>query len=370
MLYNMTSNLYFCNPLAQFNSHKQEISEAITRVCNSGYYVLGPEVDAFETEFAAYHAIGYCVGVGSGTDALSLTLKAFDVGQGDEVITVSHTALATAAAIVSTGATPVLVDIEEDYFTMDPLKIEAAVTQKTKAIMPVHLYGQPCDMAPIMTIAAKYNLRVIEDCAQAHGATYQGRKVGTIGDAGCFSFYPTKNLGAIGDGGGVISNNKQVCERLKRLRQYGWDSNRVSQEPSTVSRLDELQAAILRVKLRHLDTDNEKRRNTAQYYRYLLDGSDIFLPQERPNCHHVYHLYVVRSSTRNRFNNELAKCGIQAGIHYSDSVHRHPGYAKKVEVKFNQLRVTEKIVHEILSLPIYPELDKNMLDGLKEFLHV
>ncbi len=359
----MLEKIYCGNPIAQFHSYKQEIIAAITRVCEQGPYILGPEVEAFESEFAVYHDINYCVGVGSGTDALALTLKAFNVGSGDEVITVSHTALATVAAIVMTGATPVLIDIEENYYTMDPAKIRSAITPKTKAIIPVHLYGQPCDMDLILEIAKKNNLKVIEDCAQAHGAIYKGKKVGTVGDAGCFSFYPTKNLGAIGDGGGVITNNKEVYKRLKKIRQYGWDQNRVSQEPGVVSRLDELQAAVLRVKLRYLDNDNKKRRDVAKQYNNLLDKTKLLLPKEHSDCSHVYHLYVVRSRERDLLKNKLFNLGIEAGIHYMYPVHMHPGYSDKIKVGCDGLFVTEHIIKEILSLPIYPEFDIKTIEN-------
>lgn len=350
-------NKVFCSyPPAQFQSYSQEIIEAIQKVLEKGSYILGPEVEAFEQEFANYHNVNYCIGVGSGTDALALTLKAMDIGIGDEIITVSHTALATAAAIVLAGATPVLVDIEKNFYTIDPNKIEAAITSKTKAIIPVHLYGQPCDMDAIMVIAKKHNLKVIEDCAQAHGAMYKGSKVGTIGDAGCFSFYPTKNLGAIGDGGGVITNNKTINDRLRKIRQYGWDANRISQEPGVVSRLDELQAAILRIKLKYLNSDNKKRQDIAKGYKVILEKSHLLLPEERINCEHVYHLYVVCSKNRDLLKTNLAKNGIDAGIHYTHPVHMHPGYRDRIRISPEGLDVTEKLVKEILTLPIYPEL--------------
>ena len=352
--------LYSSFPQAQFESYKVEILEAIERVCVNGPYILGPEVEAFEKEFADYHASNYCIGVGSGTDALALTLKAYDISQEDEVITVSHTALATAAAIIIAGATPVLVDIEPDYFTIDPQKIEEAITSKTKAIIPVHLYGQPCDMDPILEIAKKYQLKVIEDCAQAHGALYKEKKVGTLGDAGCFSFYPTKNLGAIGDAGGIITNDLELKDRLFRIRQYGWDSHRVGQELGIVSRLDELQAAILRIKLRHLDEDNARRKAVAAHYRkhFLLD--DVFHPLIRPQSEHVFHLYVVLAKNRVALQKELSQYGVVAGIHYQYPVHMHPGYALKIKVSRDGLPITENIVNRILTLPLYPELLKEL----------
>lgn len=358
----MSPKIFFSNPVAQFHSYQDEILEAVQRVCKNGPYILGPEVEAFEAEFAAYHNISYCVGVGSGTDALALTMKAFGIGVGDEVITVSHTALATTAAIVMAGATPVLVDIEEEFYTIDPAKIEASITPATKAIIPVHLYGHPCDMQPIMKIAKKHNLVVIEDCAQAHGALYKNQKVGTFGDAACFSFYPTKNLGGIGDGGGVVTNNQAVYDRVKRMRQYGWDQNRLSQEPGVVSRLDELQAAILRIKLRHLDGDNQKRRSIANKYGEFLKGHKLILPRERLDCGHVYHLYVIRASSRDGLKENLSKVGIETAVHYAYPVHMHPGYKQKIKISQHGLSVTEKVVSEILTLPIYPELDSKVIE--------
>ena len=353
----MSSKIYCANPQAQFAEHRAEILEAITRVYDQGPYILGPEVSAFEEEFATYHGISHCVGVGSGTDALVLSMSAFGIGPGDEVITVSHTALATTASIVMTGATPVLVDIEEPYYTMDPVKVSAAITPKTKAILPVHLYGQPCDMDSLMAIAQEHNLKVIEDCAQAHGALYKGRKVGTIGDVGCFSFYPTKNLGALGDAGGIITNDSALAECFQQLRQYGWDGERVAQRTSGVSRLDEIQAAVLRVKLKHLDDNNAKRRHIAHQYNALLKHTPLSLPKEREGCEHVYHLYVVRSDNRDGTMDELAKENIFGGIHYTHPVHTHPGYSDQIQIAPKGLSITNKIVKEILTLPIYPELD-------------
>jgi dTDP-4-amino-4,6-dideoxygalactose transaminase len=353
----MSPKIYCSYPPAQFQSYKQEIMEAVQKVFERGPYILGSEVEAFEQEFSDYHNIKYAVGVGSGTDALALTLKAYGIGTGDEVITVSHTALATAAAIVIAGATPVLVDIEENYFTMDPKTIEAAITPQTKAIIPVHLYGQPCDMDAIMEIANKHHLIVIEDCAQAHGATYKGKIVGSIGHAGCYSFYPTKNLSAIGDGGGIITHDRQICERLRRLRQYGWDENRVSQEPGVVSRLDELQAAILRIKLKYLNEDNQKRRLIAQTYPTLLESTELIFPEVRPDCEHVFHLYVIKTKSREKLKKDLAEQGIEAGIHYTYPVHMNPGYLDKIKISPAGLCVTDNIIQKILTLPVYPELD-------------
>lgn len=348
--------IYCSDPVLQFNRYKNEIMTAIKKVCTKGPYILGFETEAFENEFSEYNNIKHTIGVGSGTDALALTLRAFGIAKGDEVITVSHTALATVAAIVMTGATPVLVDVEEDYYTLDPKKIEAAITHKTKAIVPVHLYGQACSMREILTIAKKYNLCVIEDCAQAHGAEYHGKKVGTLGDAGCFSFYPTKNLGAVGDGGAVLTNQGDIAEKIKRLRQYGWNFKRVSQEPGFVSRLDELQAAILRVKLRYLDCDNEGRREIANSFDMAFTNL-VVTPKVKLNCKHVYHLYVIRLQERDLLKRKMASSGIEASIHYDLPVHMHPGYTTRVSISPEGLSVTEKIVEHILTLPLYPGLN-------------
>jgi len=241
------------NPGARYRNHKAVIDKAIHKVLDSGSYILGKETEAFEQEFASYIGVKYAISVGSGTEALHLALAACGIGRGDEVITVSHTAVATVAAVELVGATPVLVDIEQDCYTMDPRRIPDAVTKATKAIIPVHLYGQSADLAPILKLAKQYGLRVIEDCSQAHGATYRGKYVGSYGDMACFSFYPTKNLGALGDGGMVVSNHQDLAQRARLLREYGWAERYISQYPGWNSRLDEIQAAILRVQLHYLD---------------------------------------------------------------------------------------------------------------------
>lgn len=344
------------NPLAQYQSHKEEILEAVKRVLESGNYIFGPEVEKFEKLFAAYCGADYAIGVNSGTDALTLALRALDIRPGDQVITVSHTALATVAAIVASGATPVLVDIEPAHYTMDPQCLQRAITPKTKAVIPVHLYGQPADMDAIMKIAREHGLFVIEDCAQAAGASYSGMRVGSIGDAGCFSFYPTKNLGAIGDGGMVVTRQANLAERIRRLRQYGWDERRTTEEPGLNSRLDEIQAAILNVKLKTLDEDNARRREIALIYKEGLAGLPIALPRERPDTVHVYHLYVIASEERNRFKARLAESGVFAGVHYPIPGHLHDGYDSRCELPRTGFPVTERVLGNILSLPMYPEM--------------
>jgi len=349
------------NPLAQYQSHKKEIIEAVKRVFDSGHYVLGQEVEKLERNFADYCGVNHGIGVNSGTDALILTMRALDVGPGDEVITVSHTALATVAAIIACGATPVLVDIDPVYYTMDPECFRLAITPNTKAVIPVHLYGQCADMDTIMKVAEEYSLAVIEDCAQASGAVYHGKRVGSIGDAGCFSFYPTKNLGAIGDGGMVVTRSDSIAKRVRSLRQYGWNESRLTLEPGLNSRLDEIQAAILNVKLKYLDDDNNKRQEIAQVYKKGLADHGLVLPKVRPDSTHVYHLYVISSSERDVLIKKLSDTGIAAGIHYPVLGHLHEGYNILCRLPEYGLPVSEKLVEIILSLPLYPELSNTQV---------
>lgn len=334
----------------------------------SGQYILGREVALFEKEFAEYLGVKYAVGVGNGTDALNLALRACGIGPGDEVITVSHTQVATVAAIEITGAKPVLVDIEPDYFTLDPQKIVAAITPKTRAIIPVHLYGQAADLEPILKVAKKYHLYVIEDGAQAHGAMYHNRRVGTWGHFGCFSFYPTKNLGALGDGGAVVTDNFRLAQKVRKLRQYGWTEKRLSLYPGINSRLDEIQAAILRVKLKSLDQENKRRRFLAEIYHKNLIDRNLVLPAVRSNSTHVYHQYVIRTKNRDRMRTYLSNSGIQTMIHYSIPVHLHPVYKNRLKPK-TKLVYTEQAVGEILSLPIYPELTPKQINSVIRAIH-
>jgi dTDP-4-amino-4,6-dideoxygalactose transaminase len=273
---------------------------------------------------------------------------------------VAHTAVATVSAIESVGATPVLVDIASDSYTLDPSRLEAAITPRTKAIIPVHLYGQPADLDPILEIARTHGLRVIEDCAQAHGATYKTRRVGTFGDIACFSFYPTKNLGAIGDGGAVVTNDSQLAERAVLLRQYGWADRYISSIPGGNSRLDELQAGILRVKLPHLDADNEARAHIAKAYDEGLSGIGLKLPSRRSDVRHVYHLYVVRSPRRDDLRSFLKSRQIGALVHYPLPVHLQPAYLSRLRGS-DDLPETERAAREVLSLPIYPELTESQV---------
>ena len=343
-------------PLAQYQSYKNEILKSIKRVLDTGCYILGPEVEEFETNFASYCNVDYAIGVNSGTDALTLALRALAIGVGDEVITASHTALATISAVISTGATPVLVDIDPIHFTIAPECIQNAITPKTKVVIPVHLYGQPAEMDEIMKISEEAGLWVVEDCAQSIGAIYKGKKTGSIGNIGCFSFYPTKNLGAVGDGGMITTKDAKLALRIQRLRQYGWDKDRVTEEVGVNSRLDELQAAILNIKLKHLDADNKSRREIANQYNMLLDELELVLPVESPDTLHVYHQYVVTCENRNQIKKQLSERKIYAGIHYALPGHLHRGYAHRCVLPDAGLPVTEQTVKKILSLPIYPEL--------------
>jgi dTDP-4-amino-4,6-dideoxygalactose transaminase len=343
------------NPSAQYLSQKNEIDEAISRVLASGRYVLGPEVESFEDEFARYIGVSFGIGVGSGTEALHLALVACGIGKGDEVITVSNTAVATVAGIEQAGGTPVFIDIDPESFVMDPGKIEGAISSRTRAIVPVHLYGQPVDMSTVMNIAGRYGLSVIEDCAQAHGATYKGQRVGSFGRMACFSFYPTKNLGALGDGGMVVTKDLGLAENALLLREYVWKERNVSSIRGWNTRLDELQAAVLRVKLRTLDDQNKKRMELAQLYGDSLKGVDLVLPRTLDGTMHVYHLYVIRSGRRDELQHFLHSRGVGATVHYPVPIHCQPAYRGSICVE-DDMGMTQKAANEILSLPMYPEL--------------
>lgn len=342
-------------PKAQYEAYKAEIDAAITHVLNDGRYILSEEVAAFEKEFAAYIGVSHGIGVGSGTEALHLALKACGVGPCDEVVTVSHTAVATVSAIDLAGAIPVLVDIEPAYYTMDPEALSQAITKKTRAVIVVHLYGQAADMEEILAIAKAHGLKVIEDCAQAHGAIYRDKRVGSMGDVACFSFYPTKNLGAIGDGGMVVTSDPELAQCVRLLREYGWAERYVSRISGWNSRLDEIQAAVLRVKLRHLEEDNRSRSRWAAEYAAGLEGLDLVLPEQRSGTKHVYHLYVVRTERRDALMAYLRDRNIGTLVHYPVPIHLQPAYRGKAVIKGN-MKNTERASNTVLSLPIYPEL--------------
>lgn len=360
------------NPKASYLAHKEEIDLAIKSVLESGWYILGQEVEAFEKEFSCYIGTDHTIGVASGTDALVLALRTLGIGSGDTVITVSHTAVATVAAIEMTGATPVLVDIDPVSFAMSPERLEEAIRWLRshqnqdgqgylKAVIPVHLYGHPADMPAIMEIAGRYELFVIEDCAQAHGAKLNGKKVGTWGDLGAFSFYPTKNLGALGDGGAIVTKEAELAKKARVLREYGWRERYISDLPGMNTRLDELQAAVLRVKLRYLDEDNARRRHLASLYHQRLASTDLVLPTTLQGADHVYHQFVIRSAQRDALQAHLKVCGIGTGIHYPMPVHLQPAYKNRVIVH-GTLTESERAAREILSLPLYPELSDEVVN--------
>jgi dTDP-4-amino-4,6-dideoxygalactose transaminase len=346
---------------AQYQSIKPEIDAAISNVLDSCQFVLGSEVAAFEQEFAAYSGATECIAVNSGTSALHLALLAGGVGPGDEVITVPYTFVASVAAVTYAGARPVLVDIDPHSFNMNPAAIEAAITPRTKAIMPVHLYGQPADVDPIMEIARRRGLIVIEDAAQAHGAKYKGRPVGSIGDMTCFSFYPTKNLGAYGEGGAVTTNNREFARSIRMLRDWGQDRKYHHVVRAFNFRMEGFQGAILRVKLRHLEQWTEARRTIVSKYNRLLADSAVELPQEMPWARHVYHVYTLRSDDRDALQAALLIEGIQTAIHYAVPVHLQPAYAD-LGYSRGDLPQSEKAASEVLSLPLYPELSEQAVN--------
>lgn len=339
---------------ANYRSIRAEVAAAIRGVLQTGAFILGEELKRFEIEFARYCGSRFCVGVASGTDAIALALRALEVGAGDEVITVSHTFIATVWAILRCGATPVLVDIDPDTYTIDVAQVARAISSKTKAIIPVHLYGQPADMQPLIGLATAHGVAVVEDACQAHGATYQGRRVGSLGDAAAFSFYPSKNLGAYGDGGAVTTSRPDVYERLLLLRNYGQKSKSEYLIKGENSRLDSLQAAILRVKLPHLDVWNRRRQQLAAVYKAALSGLGIGLPMTQPDRSHVFHLFVVRVPQRDRVLELLRQVGIGAAVHYPIPAHRTVAYSELSRI---HLPVTENTCDQVLSLPLYPELD-------------
>jgi dTDP-4-amino-4,6-dideoxygalactose transaminase len=342
---------------AQYHSIKPEVDAAITRVLESGQFVLGAEVSAFEEEFAAYCGTTECIALNSGTSALHLALLAAGIGPGDEVITVPFTFIASVAAIGYVGARAVLVDIDRASFTLDPAAVEGAITARTKAIMPVHLYGQTADMDPIMRVARRHGLAVIEDAAQAHGAKYKGKPAGSIGDLGCFSFYPGKNLGAYGEGGAVTTNNSDYARTIRSLRDWGQDRKYHHVLRGFNYRMEGFQGAILRVKLRHLEEWTEARRVHAGQYDQLLADAGVEIPKQMPWGRHVYHVYTVRSDHRDGLQARLNADGIQTGVHYPVPAHLQPAFAD-LGYGPSAFPNSEAASRRVLSLPIYPELSK------------
>jgi dTDP-4-amino-4,6-dideoxygalactose transaminase len=346
------------SPKSQYISHKREIDSAIKNVLNSESYVLGQQVKSFEKEFSSYIGNKFSVGVANGTDALEIALKTIGIKAGDEVITVSHTAIATAAAVANSGATNILVDIETDFYTIKTNELPKVLTSKTKAVIAVHLYGQSADLDELLKFCKKNNLYLIEDVSQAHGALYKGKRLGSYGDIACFSCYPTKNLGAIGDAGILTTSNKDFYQKAIMIREYGW-KDRDSLIRGRNSRLDEIQAAILRVKLNYLDEDNQKRKEIAKKYQ-VLNSSNFITPKIRTDCSHVFHQFVCLSDRRDELMAYLKGKNILTGIHYPKPVHLQLGYSDIVS--FRCLSETENISSKIISLPIYPELKPSETD--------
>ncbi|MFH1582992.1 MAG: DegT/DnrJ/EryC1/StrS family aminotransferase [Candidatus Falkowbacteria bacterium] len=368
----MSDNIFFGDLKKQYSEIKNEIDQAIKKVLLKGWFILGKEVEEFEKEFAGYCGAKYCLGVANGLEALQISLLVLGIKKGDEVITTPLTAMATSLAIMNVGAKPVFVDIDSITYNIDASKIEKAVSKKTKAILPVHLYGQMAQMDKIMKIARKYKLAVVEDCAQAAGSAYKGRKAGTFGDLGAFSFYPSKNLGAYGDAGCIITNNKKLAEKVRAFRDYGQDGRYNHVYLGLNSRLDEIQAAILRVKLKHLDRWNKQRRRLAKLYNKLLAGAEVVWPTEQKSNYHIYHLYVIRTKKRDELLKYLLKHGVQTGVHYPKLIYQQPAY-KEAGLPKGNCPVAEKYCQEIISLPIYPELKEKetryICKKVKEFIN-
>jgi dTDP-4-amino-4,6-dideoxygalactose transaminase len=356
----------------QYEQYKSEIDAVVQEVLKKGSFILGENVSLFEEEFSSYCGCKYGIGVGSGTEALHLALLACGVGQNDEVITVSNTAVPTISAIRFAGANPVFVDIEEDTYNINPELIEREITSKTKAIIPVHLYGNPCNMERICAISASHGLKVIEDCAQSHGGLFNGQKTGSFGDAGCFSFYPSKNLGAFGDGGMVVTNSVEINRNMRLLRNYGQENRYFSITEGFNSRLDEMQAAILRFKFNLLDGWNKRRTDIANRYNEAFLNTGIISPVNKDLAKglsgifkHIYHLYVIRVKNRQDFMDHMDTKGIKTLIHYPYPIHLQKAYTG-LGFESGSLPVTEKLASEIVSLPIYPELKDSEVDYIIE----
>lgn len=351
----------FVDLAAQYRAIEPEVNEAIAKVLRETDFVLGRAVEAFEREFAAFCEAEHAVGMDSGTSALELALRACRIGPGDEVITVANTFIATALAISHAGATPVLVDVDPQTYTMDPEALQNVITPRTKAVIPVHLYGHPADMDPIMEIARKHGLVVVEDACQAHGARYKGKRVGSLGHAAAFSFYPGKNLGAYGDGGAVVTNDSAVAKSLEMLRNYGQREKYHHVLRGFNHRLDTMQAAVLRVKLKYLDRWNEARREHARLYTHHLAGVDVITPQGSYYAESVWHLYVVRVKKRDSLKAHLAERGIATGIHYPIPIQLQPAY-RDLGYAPAAFPVTEQLAGQILSLPMFPELTRDAIE--------
>ncbi|HQP91821.1 MAG TPA: DegT/DnrJ/EryC1/StrS family aminotransferase, partial [Candidatus Omnitrophota bacterium] len=357
----------FLDLKSQYKEIKKEFSLKLAVLMERGNFILGDDVAEFEKNFAQYCGAKYAIGVNSGTDALFLALLSLGIGQGDEVIVPVYTYIATAFAVSYTGAKPVFADIDEKTFNMDPGKIERLITKRTKAIMPVHLYGQTADMTGILKVAKKHGLKVIEDAAQAHGSEFEDKKAGSLGDIGCFSFYPTKNLGAMGDAGLLTTDNARIFERLKKLRDYGRTSRYEHDSLGYNSRLDSIQALFLNLKLNKLDAWNEKRIRAAGLYDNFLSGSAALLPERADNCKHIYHIYAVRVKNRDKVLNELRAMGINAAVHYPVPLHLQKVY-QSLCYKKGDFPIAEKISQTVLCLPVYPHIKEKEIRYVSEKL--
>jgi dTDP-4-amino-4,6-dideoxygalactose transaminase len=357
--------IQFLDLPAQYRSIQAEIDGAIAEVLRSAEFILGPAVERFESDFSAYCGTAHAIGVNSGTSALHLALLAFGIGRGDEVVTAAHTFVATAAAISYTGARPVLVDVDRERFTIDPAAFERVLSPRTRAVIPVHLYGQCADMDPVIEIARKAGIAVIEDAAQAHGATYKERKAGAIGRIGCFSFYPGKNLGAYGEAGAVVTDDTELAGRMRAIRDWGQLTRGLHELPGYNYRMEGLQGAVLGVKLRYLDDWTRERQRVARRYDQLFANSSIAnrirLPRPSTDGVHVYHQYVIRVRNRDRLREDLHKRGVQTSIHYRLPVHLQPAFAS-LGYRRGDFPSAERISDEILSLPIYPELKEHQIE--------
>lgn len=358
---NSVSQVPFVDLKAQYQTICDEVDQAILEVVRGAGFILGKQVGAFEEEFASFCGTRYAVGVDSGTSALELALRAFGIGPGDEVITAANTFIATALAISFTGATPVLVDQDPGTYNLDVSRLESALTHRTRAILPVHLYGQPADMDPIMEVAGRHGLVVIEDACQAHGARYKGRRAGSIGHAAAFSFYSSKNLGAYGDGGMVVSNDERIRDSVRMLRDFGQREKYRHELKGYNRRLDTLQAAVLRIKLKYLDEWNQSRREIADWYGKLLGPAGIAVPDRAGYAEHVYHLYVIRVADRNGLAAYLKQNGIATGIHYPIPIHLQPAYRDLGHQK-GDFPITEDFADQIISLPMYAELPRESVE--------
>ena len=361
----------FVDLRAQHDSIRKELFDTITQIIDTSSFIMGQAIKDFEPRFAEFCGCKHAIGVSSGTSALHLALWALGIGPGDEVITIQHTFIATCEAISMRGAKVVFVDIDPDSYTMDVSKLEAAITPKTKAVIHVHLYGHPTDMDPLLEIARKHGLKVVEDCAQSHGAEYKGKRVGTMGDIGCFSFFPGKNMGAMGDAGAVTTNDDAIAAKVAKLRNHGREGKYEHEMVGYNERMDTLQAAILNVKLPRLNDWNEARRTHAAEYCRALAGTGLTLPSAKPGCTHVYHLFVIRHAKRDELQKFLKEKGIATGVHYPLPLHMQPAYA---DLKYAEgdFPATEKAAKEILSLPMYPEMTSAMVvevaAAIKEFV--